>query len=351
MKRIRQRGRQLRVYLRRLARYWLSRPIQTGTRGVVCALGSGLAVILIGVLDQSTRADLRLSVFYMVPVAFATIACGSVTGLDVALISVGIGIWRDFDRFPERSDWLHWTNGGFRLLIMIIVIGLLSGLRAALDRAQRSEQRSREFLAHIAHQMRTPVAGIRTAVDSLVIQGVPPEHEATLQRIANESARSGRLIASLLRMARLDQGDVDPVRDCDIRSLVGEEVERVRTRAPHLAVTSNVQSEVPFNMQLSPEATQDALQNLLDNAVKHAHRAVDVNVSAAVDNELMIRVHDDGAGLEPGDERKVFQRFVSLDGRGGSGLGLPIARGLIERQGGRLRYKDGAFVIKLPLRD
>lgn len=351
MQGIRRRGREFRAYLRRVARYWLSRPIQTGARGATFAIGAGLVTIFIGILDQSTGADLRLSVFYMLPVAFATVACGSVTGLDVALISVAIGIWRDYSRYPDRAEWLHWTNGGFRLLIMIIVITLLSGLRAALDRAQLSEQRSREFLAHIAHQMRTPVAGIRTAVDSLIIQGVPPEHEATLQRIATESARSGRLIASLLRMARLDQGDVDPVRDCDIRLLVGEEVERVRTRAPHLNVTSNVQGEVPFNMKLSPEATQDALQNLLDNALKHAHRTVDVNVSAALDDELLIRVQDDGAGLAAGDERKVFDRFVSLDGRGGSGLGLPIARGLIERQGGRLRYKDGAFVIKLPLRN
>jgi signal transduction histidine kinase len=66
---------------------------------------------------------------------------------------------------------------------------------------------------------------------------------------------------------------------------------------------------------------------------------------------LVISVHDDGPGLPEGARSAVFERFVSLDGHGGSGLGLPIARGLAEAQGGTLDYEDGSFVMRLPVPD
>ncbi len=94
---------------------------------------------------------------------------------------------------------------------------------------------------------------------------------------------------------------------------------------------------------------QDAVANLLDNARRHARGQVTVEVEATP-TAVEIAVLDDGPGLPDGTSERVFERFVSLDGEGGSGLGLPIARGLIEAQGGRLTYEDHRFVIRLPNR-
>jgi signal transduction histidine kinase len=100
---------------------------------------------------------------------------------------------------------------------------------------------------------------------------------------------------------------------------------------------------------LDPDATREALANLLDNARRHARDRIDVTVRRSGD-VVEISVGDDGPGLPPGAEVRAFERFASLDGRGGSGLGLPIARAYIEGQGGRLVYDKGRFAIRLPAR-
>jgi len=105
----------------------------------------------------------------------------------------------------------------------------------------------------------------------------------------------------------------------------------------------------PDLVLLSGEATKDALANLLDNARRHARSQVIIEVAASA-TAVEIAVSDDGPGLPEGTSERVFERFVSLDGEGGSGLGLPIARGLIEAQGGRLSYEARRFVIRLPNR-
>ena len=91
----------------------------------------------------------------------------------------------------------------------------------------------------------------------------------------------------------------------------------------------------------------EVLANVLDNARRHASRRIDLVVAAA-DHTVEIRVVDDGPGLPDPLVERAFERFVSLDGKGGSGLGLPIARGLARAHGGDLTY-EGGFVLRLPV--
>jgi len=321
----------------------------SGKRRAAISFGSFLGVVLIGLLDASTGADLSLAAFYLLPVALATIAVSTQAGVLTMFASVAVGLIADLSRRTDISTPVHLVNGTFRGLVLFFVVAVLSGLRAAHARARRSEQRSREFLAYAAHQLRTPVAGVRASAEALIIEGALAKQEPLLQRIVEESARSGRLVASLLQVARLDQGEHGEPRDCDLGQLVGAEVARLRSGSPNLEVDVYVQPWLPRIVQVNPEATREALGNLLDNARRHATKRVSVSVEAG-DGELHIRVRDDGTGLSPADERRVFRRFVTLDGLGGSGLGLPIARGLMEGQGGHLTLADGAFVMTLPLR-
>lgn len=90
------------------------------------------------------------------------------------------------------------------------------------------------------------------------------------------------------------------------------------------------------------------MANLLDNARRHAHSRIDVVITPGRDR-IELRVADDGPGVPVELTERVFGRFVSLDGLGGSGLGLPIARDLARACGGDLTYEDGGFVLHLPL--
>lgn len=153
-------------------------------------------------------------------------------------------------------------------------------------------------------------------------------------------------------MARVDQGEVGSAQAVDVVALCRTELDRprpVHKNGSNVAMAMVVRGTPPAPVLLASEATKDAVANLLDNARRHARGQVTVEVEATP-TAVEIAVLDDGPGLPDGTSERVFERFVSLDGEGGSGLGLPIARGLIEAQGGRLTYEDHRFVIRLPNR-
>jgi signal transduction histidine kinase len=226
----------------------------------------------------------------------------------------------------------------------------LTEVEAHVDAVVRSEQHSRDFLAYAAHQLRTPVSATRASAEALLLRGATRAQEELLSALIKETGRAGRLVTALLRMARLDQGEVPTSRPCDVLDLCVQELERMAARAPALRWLLEAHGPVPSRVLVSPDATSEALANLLDNASRHAQSAVVVRVST-VDGSLRISVYDDGPGLPDVARVSAFERFVSLDGHGGSGLGLPIARGLAQAQGGELRYEPDGFVLTLPLGD
>jgi len=227
--------------------------------------------------------------------------------------------------------------------------GSLTEVEAHVETVVRSDQRSRDFLAYAAHQLRTPISATRASAEALLLKGASRGQEQLLSALAHETGRAGRLVTALLHMARLDQGETPVPRPCDVVELCRGELERLGGRAPSLRWVLEIAGPVPETVVLSPDATAEALANLLDNARRHAQGAVLVQVAMATEG-LRISVHDDGPGLPDAARASVFERFVSLDGHGGSGLGLPIARGLAEAQGGHLDYEDDSFVLTLPAR-
>jgi len=224
----------------------------------------------------------------------------------------------------------------------------LGSLEAALAEARESEARSRRFLADAAHQLRTPVAGIRASAEVLLRGSLPPEEESLLLNVVGETARVGRLMTALLRMARLDGGEGLTQRPCDVVALCREEADRAHCLAPELdlVVAAEVAGPMP---ELDAPAMREIISNLLDNARRHAVGRIELALER-VEDMVIVRLFDDGAGMDEATAERAFERFVSLDGRGGSGLGLPIARGLARAHGGELTFEGGAFVLRLPMR-
>jgi PAS domain S-box-containing protein len=222
----------------------------------------------------------------------------------------------------------------------------LEDLQVAADEARRSEETTRRFLADAAHQLRTPIAGIRACAETLLLGGSPEDRDRLLATMVRETSRAGRLIAALLQMARLDQGEAFPDAEVDVVAVVADEVDRVDLLAPALDVTLDAGEGTEGRWLLHGSALREIVSNLLDNARRHARTRIDVLVQRRGD-VLEIRVRDDGPGVAPENRERIFERFVSMDGLGGSGLGLAVALGSARAMGGDVRY-DAGFVVTVP---
>lgn len=316
-------------------------------RRVVLA-GSVAALLAIGLVDSLTGSSLSFGVFYVLVVVGVTVVAGPRFGIVAALASAVL--WGVADIFTGRSGidpGVDLWNGVARFAVHAMVVTLVTALLRALRGSLEAEARSRAFLAAAAHQLRTPVAALSASVDVLLMEEASPEQERLLANVAGESRRLGRLVAALLRTARLDQGEPLRWAAIGVVALCEPELERRRVLS-QLCWRLSLAPGAPSKVVLDVAATQELLGNVLDNAGRHAVSRVDVQVSRSR-HRLVIAVSDDGPGLPAGFEERAFDRFVSLDGRGGTGLGLAIARDLAERQGGDLAYRHKAFVFSLPL--
>lgn len=226
---------------------------------------------------------------------------------------------------------------------------MLDELETALEDATRSERDTRRFLADAAHQLRTPMAGIRASVETILRGPDSDERERLLDNLARESARAGRLIDSLLRVAQLDRGETIKPATVNLGALARREARRARELAPNLTIPVRIAGD-PVWIRAEASSIREGLSNLIDNARRHAVERITVDVTAGL-SRVAVRVCDDGPGLTDREAEQAFQRFVSLDGHGGSGLGLAIARGIAEQHDGRLDYEAPCFVMRLPLTD
>lgn len=222
----------------------------------------------------------------------------------------------------------------------------LMALEQALRRARDSEARSRRFLADAAHQLRTPVAGVQACAETL-LRGVSKEDaDRILTHLLHETSRASRLMGSLLRIARLDQGEQVMPKPCNLAALCEDEAGRVRARAPGLLVTCRVGVMAQSQPRLDSHAVREILANLLDNARRYALQTIEIEIDGC-DGVVRIDVMDDGPGMPRDMADRAFERFVGLDDRSGSGLGLPIARDLARAHGGDLTYEGRRFVVRL----
>ncbi|QOR71282.1 HAMP domain-containing histidine kinase [Ruania alkalisoli] len=203
---------------------------------------------------------------------------------------------------------------------------LAQTLNEMLDALDAAAARQRTFVADAAHELRSPLASLRTSLDVAAAHPNSYSQEELVSDLGHEVGRMQALVEDLLLLSRL--GSAPPRQDeVDLRELVSGAVRDARPGA-QIAV------EGAGRGQGDAVALTRVLRNLLDNAVRHADSAVRVRVS---DGEVC--VDDDGRGIPEADRERVFERFVRLDearerDSGGAGLGLAIAREVARAQGG-----------------
>lgn len=205
----------------------------------------------------------------------------------------------------------------------------LNGMLARLDAARG---RQRAFVADAAHELRSPLASLRTQLE--VVAAVDGREVADL---LVEVQRMTRLVDDLLLLARVDDA-VPPRRvPVDLADLVRTTLLRYADR--RVPVTLSVEAVPP--VLADPDALTRVVDNLVDNAVRHAGSAVSVRLAAGP----LLTVSDNGPGVPPADRERVFGRFTRLvyardRDSGGSGLGLAIVRELVTQHGGTVTLTD-----------
>jgi signal transduction histidine kinase len=212
---------------------------------------------------------------------------------------------------------------------------LASTMNAMLARLQRAHELERRFAGDAAHELRTPLAAMLTQLEVGLAHPADTDWLALARSVHREGTRLDRLTDELLTLSRAD--DHRPFEPVDLDELVLSEVDLVRARG-RVAVDLSALSAA--RLPGRPEDLRRVIRNLLDNAERHATSVITVGLTADTSVAELV-VADDGDGIPEADRDAVFTRFHRLQpardrDTGGAGLGLAIARGIVEAHGGRI---------------
>jgi signal transduction histidine kinase len=220
---------------------------------------------------------------------------------------------------------------------------------------QRSEAARRQFLADVAHELRTPLSVIRGNLEAL-LDGAFPLTPESLAPVYEETLHLGELVEDLRTLTLADTGHLNLEKEeLDLGELVAEVVEAVRPVAAEDDVQIKLEREPDLWVSADPRRIRQVLGNLLSNALRFSPPGSTITVSVAKkDSEVWVSVQDQGPGIPEEDLPHIFERFYKVDksrAEGGTGLGLAIAKEIVQAHGGRIwaENQNGArFTFTLP---
>jgi signal transduction histidine kinase len=223
------------------------------------------------------------------------------------------------------------------------------------------ERLRRDLVANVSHELKTPISALRAHLENL-LDGVERPDPETLQVMLSQSERLGRLVDQLLDLSRIESGELRLNRSpVPLHPLVREVLSEIEVgRADRgVRMCDAVPDDLP-PVLVDAERVHQVLFNLLDNAVRYTPAGGEVTVSArAVNGSCEIAVSDTGAGIASEHLPRLFERFYRADaarprGVGGTGIGLAIARSVVEAHGGHIRAESrvgrgSVFTFDLPV--
>ena len=222
---------------------------------------------------------------------------------------------------------------------------LVARLEESLAHLTEMNRLKDDFVASVSHELRTPLTSIQGYVKTLLRPDVDfdrDEQRSFLETIERQGTRLHRLIEDLLVVARIEEQQVAPDLELvHVPELAGRVVEELRSRASSWTIELHLDESLP-RVKTDEGKVHQILSNLVDNALKYSEPGSTVRIVGAVDGDgVGITVHDQGQGVPPELQDKVFDRFYQVDQSstrrvGGAGLGLYICRRLAEAVGGRV---------------
>jgi signal transduction histidine kinase len=219
------------------------------------------------------------------------------------------------------------------------IAGLADEMNTMLDRVEREDARRRQFVADASHELRSPIASIRTQAEAIVTSGTDTDAAELATGVLAEADRMATLVDDLLSLARHDEELAPPGSVIDLDDLVLADARRPRR------VPVDVRGVSAGQVRGRPDELARVVTHLLDNAARHADRSVAVGLGTSDDGSVVLTVDDDGPGVPDGDRERVFERFVRLDEArqrdvGGAGLGLAVVAAVTRSIGGSVSVTD-----------
>jgi two-component system, OmpR family, sensor histidine kinase KdpD len=238
------------------------------------------------------------------------------------------------------------------------VVEAIAGLVAlALERARflqevsrtealrQSDELKSALLASVSHNLRTPLTSIRTSIDSLLREDFNWDKDALREFhliISEETYRLTRLVENLLEMARIEAGELHPLKQwSSLQEITDNALERYSAVMHDHKVIIDLDESLP-SVRVDSRLLAEVLKNLLENAAKYSPGGTEITVSGRIEGEeLIISVSDQGSGIATDDLDRIFDKFYRAEQPSnrhiqGTGMGLAIARGIIKAHGGKI---------------
>lgn len=242
----------------------------------------------------------------------------------------------------------------------------ITGRKQAESRAEalkQSDALKSALIASVSHDLRTPLTSIRASVDSLLHHELDWDQAAMREFhviISEEVNRLIRLVENLLAMARIDAGELRPLPQWgSVAEICNNVLDRCAGALHHHRIRVDCAEDLPL-VRVDSRLVAQALANLIENAAKHSPPASEIVVWARLEgNQLLMSVSDEGPGIAQEDVDRIFDKFYRGRYRperqnSGTGMGLAIARGIIEAHGGRIQVESkqargATFTFALPV--
>lgn len=253
----------------------------------------------------------------------------------------------------------YFWEGGFFLAVLL---ASMSVVWRAVRRDAELRRWQDNFLAAVSHELKSPLASLQLAAETLDLRQLDAEHRGQLvERILADAERLGATVANVLDTHRLDQPTIELVRqNVVLRAAVDEALAEQEYRARSAGVVLDAEIPGDLEIEADPVGLRTVLRNLLDNALKAIQDGGRVDLRAeATESSVRLEVRDDGVGFPPEEAERLFDKFYRVGDelrrtRPGSGLGLHLTRRFVELEGGRVSAtSDGpgrgaTFVVTWP---
>ena len=268
----------------------------------------------------------------------------------------------DHDRFIEATSAILRDAAG-RRMGAVLVLHDVSELR-------KLESIRQDFVANVSHEIRTPISAIKAAAetlfDDLEYEPDQPTSPETLRRflgiIARQAERLHAIVEDLLSLARIEEGKREETIEMEpapLSPVIAAAVETCQAKADAKGISLRVHCETGLMASMNRTMIEQAVINLIDNAIKYSPDGTKVEVDASKKQaEATISVTDEGRGIEPEHLPRLFERFYRTDRArsrqmGGTGLGLSIVKHIAEAHGGRVSVnsrpgKGSTFILTIP---
>ncbi|MFZ0076486.1 MAG: ATP-binding protein, partial [Exiguobacterium undae] len=227
---------------------------------------------------------------------------------------------------------------------------------------KKLEQMRKDFVANVSHELKTPLTSIKGFAETLLdgAQDVPEIREQFLNIIHDESERMQTLVEDLLELSRLEQDNYQlETTIVDVTSLIRETETLLRRKAAEKQMTIHLETEEEVFIRADLNRLKQVVVNLVANALNYTPNDGNVWISLEDgEEEVMLRIKDDGIGIHPKETQRIFERFYRVDkarsrNSGGTGLGLAIVKHIIDLHHGTIEVeseenKGTTFTIRLP---